>query len=1521
MNIKKKIAKYLGLVLALSFAMSVFAIPQTASADLCDELSQGTGGFFSCGEGETTFTAFQGGFDPPSADGYDPTLTQQTNLRDFIVNAVNFGLGFLGLVAVIVVIYGGFLYVTAAGEEEKTTKGKQSIMYAMIGILIILVSYALVNTVIKGVGKGTDKGVDTEVEMHATVGGEELTGDQTAAINRLFYMAATKVERSAKDLATAYTHYVDINDLLADLNNVPKADTPEGVRVFLNNLKRAVHNVVTSTDSLSQLNEYAKVTEDYVDGWLYATDKQLADEVEDVDIIDLYWDFDDIEDMVMFDVTGKDGKYDYNGHLDFFKYDNFNDLQNNLDDMTGDFEFFNYEDFALIVEGIIEDLEDLKAQIESSGLVTTEETEFGLAYDRAINVLQELTYSGPVTNIQIVDALEAMSDLHTVVQNIKFVAAVIKADVDNGNGPLIVNFDALSSVRPDFESIKEEDIEWDFGDGNTVSGRFATSHVYRKTGNYIAKLNIKGDSAKNIASGVAFKNITVKPPASQINLKVAIGGRDLGYMSYYKDGFLTIDKNRLNVTLTEARETGITFDASESRGGFQSEQSQEAGETYIQRIEWNFGDNTDKVNGEMVAEDVQTHYYGEEGTYPVIIEVTDSRGIRDRKVFEVVVDSPAARIDVTPSRRIKINENVTFDAGGSTSDGGQIVAYNWSVENTSLHYSADEKTEEFTKDFESPGVYQVSLAITDNLGNTAHENSALIVESEAPKAQFDYEMTDVQTPHIYMLDGSKSFDPDGNIKDGDYIYKWSVNTISDDYDFVDESGDIDIDGPFKIRTYIKFYRIGEYDVSLQVDDVNEPENPGVPLEKTIDVKSILDVAFGPIDTAAAMLNDDNEAQVTLKALSENGIAYEFDFGDETSPVSGNIISSQGESSHIYTEAGAYDVRLTVFDKQNNENTIKRRIIVGNSDAPIPVISVKVDGVEIYDFSEPIKVNRKTIIEFDASQSINIDGTGRRLAYQWDFADTDKSTQSSTTHTYDDLSPADPGYYNVQLKVMDKNDLSKNAVANVKIDVTPEMPEIQAFTAVVQDSQLVTPVRVKLNAIGANDPDGQIVKYLWWYYDERDPEMTMGHTITQTPEAFVTVGTRGVEGEQINYKFGLAMTDQENFEIDASEILDPAVMPSITVTNGPNDIPVSRFTVDRTSVMVGEAVNFTSSSYDPDGRIVQYIWDFEGDGFSDNKATNLSTVSHIYNTPAVDGINVRLKVIDDNFAESVAIPIKVYVDTVAEAPVAAFKTEYESGNTMKFINNSTADEEAGAKLVKYIWDFDVSSDLNTADSDGDGIKDNDNDSNEASPQFDYLQGGVYRVKLRVEDNLGNWDEVINFVNVLGSELGNGTGEVVEAKPLKADFVTNPDVSADNKIHLSGDSGEISFNFASSEGDIATYVFDDNIYVDSNNNGRKADDSDYSATFPGIYTTTFNAESGKIKVRLSVYDEDGNVDIKELFVVFDKDAVTDGDLTDSLGANILLGTNQNQVSAMVVSLVLFAIVILSLYLYSARIIEQD
>jgi hypothetical protein len=78
------------------------------------------------------------------------------SIRALILRIVDFALLFLGLIATIMIIYGGIGYVTAAGNEEKVGKSKKIIMYAIVGIVIVLISFALVNTVIRGAGTGTE---------------------------------------------------------------------------------------------------------------------------------------------------------------------------------------------------------------------------------------------------------------------------------------------------------------------------------------------------------------------------------------------------------------------------------------------------------------------------------------------------------------------------------------------------------------------------------------------------------------------------------------------------------------------------------------------------------------------------------------------------------------------------------------------------------------------------------------------------------------------------------------------------------------------------------------------------------------------------------------------------------------------------------------------------------------------------------------------------------------------------------------------------------------------------------------------------------------------------------------------------------------------------------------------------------------------------------------------------------------------------------------------------------------------
>ena len=67
------------------------------------------------------------------------------SLREVILLAINFVLGFVGLIAVIMLIWGGFQYMVNGADDQE--KPRNIIIYAIVGILIILFSFAIVNTV------------------------------------------------------------------------------------------------------------------------------------------------------------------------------------------------------------------------------------------------------------------------------------------------------------------------------------------------------------------------------------------------------------------------------------------------------------------------------------------------------------------------------------------------------------------------------------------------------------------------------------------------------------------------------------------------------------------------------------------------------------------------------------------------------------------------------------------------------------------------------------------------------------------------------------------------------------------------------------------------------------------------------------------------------------------------------------------------------------------------------------------------------------------------------------------------------------------------------------------------------------------------------------------------------------------------------------------------------------------------------------------------------------------------------
>jgi len=79
-------------------------------------------------------------------------LNSATSLSELIVGIVNIMLLFAGSVAVIFVIVGGYQYVTSGGNEEQAEKGRKTLVNSIIGIVIIVLAYVVINVISNLVG-------------------------------------------------------------------------------------------------------------------------------------------------------------------------------------------------------------------------------------------------------------------------------------------------------------------------------------------------------------------------------------------------------------------------------------------------------------------------------------------------------------------------------------------------------------------------------------------------------------------------------------------------------------------------------------------------------------------------------------------------------------------------------------------------------------------------------------------------------------------------------------------------------------------------------------------------------------------------------------------------------------------------------------------------------------------------------------------------------------------------------------------------------------------------------------------------------------------------------------------------------------------------------------------------------------------------------------------------------------------------------------------------------------------------
>ena len=82
---------------------------------------------------------------PEDGWGYEnPPDNVPTDIEEAIMNLTNYILGFIAIIATLVIIWGGVQYLTAGGNEDNVSAAKKTISYGIIGMVIAGLAYAMV---------------------------------------------------------------------------------------------------------------------------------------------------------------------------------------------------------------------------------------------------------------------------------------------------------------------------------------------------------------------------------------------------------------------------------------------------------------------------------------------------------------------------------------------------------------------------------------------------------------------------------------------------------------------------------------------------------------------------------------------------------------------------------------------------------------------------------------------------------------------------------------------------------------------------------------------------------------------------------------------------------------------------------------------------------------------------------------------------------------------------------------------------------------------------------------------------------------------------------------------------------------------------------------------------------------------------------------------------------------------------------------------------------------------------------
>ncbi len=248
------------------------------------------------------------------------------------------------------------------------------------------------------------------------------------------------------------------------------------------------------------------------------------------------------------------------------------------------------------------------------------------------------------------------------------------------------------------------------------------------------------------------------------------------------------------------------------------------------------------------------------------------------------------------------------------------------------------------------------------------------------------------------------------------------------------------------------------------------------------------------------------------------------------------------------------------------------------------------------------------VAFNASSSYDPDGW--IVSYSWDF-NGDGVVDKTGTQPYYNYTYSSAGTYTVTLTVTDNDGLTASTSKQITVSPPNNPPSVSLLSPQNGNTFDSSTTSVALQWSGS-DPDGDSLTYDLYFGTSSSPSLYDSSLASTSYTISVSAGK--------TYYWKI-VADDGNGGTASSAVWSFSVE-AVTPTPEP---PVAYFTFSPTSPETGETVTFdASSSYDPDGLIVSYVWNF-GDG--SYKSTSTPTIQHTYSSAGT--YTVTLTVTDND----------------------------------------------------------------------------------------------------------------------------------------------------------------------------------------------------------------------------------------------------------------------------------------------------